>query len=88
MAIILSNRAMAHRERGRCVGAYGALVSLRGDNESEYTKVDFICRVFVIGIEVLDLVDGNIVMQREDVNRPILFIEDVILQSERKWHIF
>jgi hypothetical protein len=88
MAIILSNRAITHRERGRCLSAYGALVSLRGDSENEYTRVDFICRVIVMGIEILDLVDGDIIMQREDVNRPMLFIEDVVLQSERKWHIF
>ncbi|KAH8774245.1 hypothetical protein BGZ57DRAFT_387068 [Hyaloscypha finlandica] len=87
-AIVLSNRAIAHRERGRCSSAYGALVFLRGDNEGEYTKVDFICRVVVMGLEVLDLVDGNIVMQREDVNRPMLFVEDGVFQSERKWHIF
>jgi hypothetical protein len=88
MAIILSNHALTHRERGRCSGSYGALVSLHGDNECEYTNVDFICRVFVMGLEILELVDGNIVMKREDVNRPLLFIEDNIFQSERKWHVF
>ena len=87
-AIVLSNRAIAHRERGRCSSAYGALVFLREDNESEYTKVDFICRVVMMGLEVLDVVDGNIVMQREDPNRPMCFVEDGVFQSERKWHIF
>ncbi|KAK2616388.1 hypothetical protein QQS21_000629 [Conoideocrella luteorostrata] len=90
MAIILDRRVLAHRVKEECSRAYGALVSIRRETETEteYTEVDFICRVIVQAIEVLDLVNGKLVMKRKDLNRPLMFLTDDIMQSERKWHIF
>jgi hypothetical protein len=45
-------------QRKRYSSAYSTLVLLRGDDESEHMKVDFLYKVTVMGMEVLGFVNG------------------------------